>query len=197
MTITVWYCEDCGINNFILDNNCTKCGKPYLDTKITKEEQKNISQKELATSIDDSQPSNNLDTSSESSLLRINTMTNDAVSCLEFLINSNTRARELLKSGIEFCSMIEKGDSIKDFTPESESELWEFMQVMNMVFKPEELSNITWQAKEIKKRLNYALTEAVYIDSLFSLKEIYEMQKFFDYVGKPFSQIELLKMQRK
>jgi hypothetical protein len=197
MTITVWYCEDCGINNFILDNNCTKCGKPYLDTMITKEEQKNISQEELATPIDDSQPSGNFDTSSESSLLRINTMTNNAVSCLEFLINSNTRARELLKSGIEFCSMIEKGDSIKDFSSDSELEILEFMQVLNIVFKPEELSIITRQAKEIKKRLNYALTEAVYIDSLFSLKEIYEMQKFFNYVGKPFSQIELSKMQRK
>ena len=196
MTITVWYCEDCGINNFILDSNCTKCGKPYLDTKITKIRQENIVQEELTGSINDSL-SDNFALSYESSLLRINTMTSNASYGLRFLLNSNTKARELLKSGIEFCSMIEKGDSIKDIASDSELEILQFMQIMNKIFKPEEMSIIIQQAKEIKKRLNYASTEAVYIDSFFSLKEIYEMQKFFNYVGKPFSRIEMSKMQRR
>ena len=33
MTITVWYCENCGKNNYLLDPNCTNCGRPYLREK--------------------------------------------------------------------------------------------------------------------------------------------------------------------
>lgn len=36
MTVTMWFCEHCKINNHILDNRCTKCGRTYLDAKTIK-----------------------------------------------------------------------------------------------------------------------------------------------------------------
>lgn len=130
--------------------------------------------------------SDNFSMSSEPSLLKINTMTNNAILGLKYLLNSNSEARELLKSGVEFCSTIEKGESIKDVMSNLEPEISEFMQILNRVFRPEEMSNIVQKAKKIKKRLNYALTEVIYIGDFFSFEEIYEMQKFFSYVGEPF-----------
>ena len=38
MTVTVWYCENCGVNNYVLDSHCTSCGESCLDTKATKQQ---------------------------------------------------------------------------------------------------------------------------------------------------------------
>jgi hypothetical protein len=43
---TVWHCENCYRNNYILDSNCANCGRPYLrekseETLVKKEQGKN------------------------------------------------------------------------------------------------------------------------------------------------------------
>ncbi len=55
---------------------------------------------------------------------------------LEYLLHKDVlyenlpRMKELTKDGIEFCSMIEKGEEIGDTIYGSELKIWEFMQVM-------------------------------------------------------------------
>lgn len=130
------------------------------------------------------------------SLLRIDDMANNTVFALEYLLLGNSgKFREQIKDGIELCSMIEKGEHIDDIISYNELEIWEFMQLMKRFFRPEELSEITKEAKEIKLRLNNSLS-VHYVADFFSIKEIRNMQHFFNHVGHPFLRDAISKFKR-
>ncbi len=123
-------------------------------------------------------------------------MTLNVSFALECLLNGSLhRARELMKDGIELCSMIEKGEHIDDIISYDELQIWEFMKLMKQFFNPEELLEIINEAKEIKSNLDYALN-STYIDCVFSMKEIRKMQHFFNRVGSPFLKLEISKSRR-
>ena len=124
-------------------------------------------------------------------------MANNSVFAMEVLFEHNIQKfRENIKDGIELCSMIENGEHIDDVISYSDLKIWEFMQLVKKFFKPEELSEITKEAIQIKSRLDYALNNAVYIDDFFSISEIRKIQHFFNRVGSPFLGLAMSKLRR-
>lgn len=134
-------------------------------------------------------------------LLKINDTSLNGSFALEYLLHkdllgeNSPKMKNLMKDGIEFCSMIEKGEYINDNAVSySELEIWEFIQIMRQFFNPEQLLKITNNAKEIKSKLSNILNnKCEYIEE----KEIRKIQHFFNQTGDPFLKLAIRRMSQR
>jgi len=91
------------------------------------------------------------------------------------------KAYPLLRNGVEFCEMIERGNLVTSNEVINQSQLddYEVFQVLVRCVSPEELKCIVDEADKVKKNL----LKMINGKAIFSEKSIREMQYFFNKTG--------------
>jgi len=119
-------------------------------------------------------------------ILNIHTLTTNAGFGLEYyLLKKINEAKPLLEKGIEFCKMIECGNSAmiqKTISSEDELNAYEDIQILVNVKTDDELKSIVENANLVKLKL----TKMIETNDSFSEKNIRKMQDFFIDAGNPY-----------
>lgn len=121
-------------------------------------------------------------------LLNIDGLTIDASFGLEYyLFGDIDKAKPLLKKGIQFCDMVQKGyiAITKDIINSSDLEAWEDIQTLVKYNSPEELKSIVEKANMVKTDLVNMIQEKQE-NTIYSEDKIRDIQQFFIDVGRPY-----------
>lgn len=117
--------------------------------------------------------------------LRWSSMADNAGFGLEYLLQNikNDRTNELLKEGVMFCTLLEKGGEV----PSNRTTLEANLMTKTLSVGIEELSDKTpQQIIEEAKTVKISLLQAIDKDKKFSEGEIRKMQRFFNEASMPF-----------
>lgn len=118
-------------------------------------------------------------------LLNIDSLANDCAFGLEYYnLGDFEKARPLLMKGIKFCDMIEKGNVaiIQEVINSSYLDAWEDIQVLVKCKSPDELKAIVEESASVKTCIEKMVQE----NTIYTICEIRNMQKFFNESGTPY-----------
>jgi len=118
-------------------------------------------------------------------ILNIHNLANSCAFGLEYYMLGNLeKAKPLLTKGIEFCDMIEKGNSAIEQEAFNQSYLdaWEDIQILVKRKSPDELRAIVKESASVKIDLEKMIKES----PVYTIHRIRDMQKFFNDSSDPY-----------